>query len=532
MATRQDDGERFSLNLSTINPNLKEVQYAVRGPVLDRAMAIDRDLARGTGSYPFKEVIYCNIGDVQAMGHQPITYIRQLIAVCLSPGKYFEPGSHDVKAHGNSHLKEVVDILAEEASSEERERLHRLVGGLSLANEQRAADILDEIPRDVKERANVLLNSLGGSYTDSQGISVIRQHVAEFITRRDGPEFPGDPARLFLLNGATEGIKAVFYMCMDPGRACGVMIPIPQYPIYTASISEFGARKIEYYLDEEKDWAVDVGDMRRRVREARSYCQPRILAVINPGNPTGQCLAKENIREIVQLCREEGLVIIADEVYQENIYDDAIEFTSFRKVVKEMGADDVQLVSIHSVSKGYTGECGVRGGYMELLGFDNVMGEINKLFRTKLCPNTMGQVVTDAMVYPPQEGSPSYELYKEERKRTQVALRRKADLVCRRFNSVPGVSCRRVRGAMYAFPQIHLPPRAIEEAKKQSLPPDQYYCMQFLEKKGVCVVPGSGFGQKEGTWHFRTTILPSEADLEKMLDHFADFHVTFTKEHS
>jgi alanine transaminase len=342
-----------------------------------------------------------------------------------------------------------------------------------------------------------------GSYTDSQGISVIRQHVAEFITRRDGPEFPGDPARLFLLNGATEGIKAVFYMCMDPGRACGVMIPIPQYPIYTASISEFGARKIEYYLDEEKDWAVDVGDMRRRVREARSYCQPRILAVINPGNPTGQCLAKENIREIVQLCREEGLVIIADEVYQENIYDDAIEFTSFRKVVKEMGADDVQLVSIHSVSKGYTGECGVRGGYMELLGFDNVMGEINKLFRTKLCPNTMGQVVTDAMVYPPQEGSPSYELYKEERKRTQVALRRKADLVCRRFNSVPGVSCRRVRGAMYAFPQIHLPPRAIEEAKKQSLPPDQYYCMQFLEKKGVCVVPGSGFGQKEGTWHFR-----------------------------
>lgn len=323
MATRQDDGERFSLNLSTINPNLKEVQYAVRGPVLDRAMAIDRDLARGTGSYPFKEVIYCNIGDVQAMGHQPITYIRQLIAVCLSPGKYFEPGSHEVKAHGNSHLKEVVDILAEEASSEERERLHRLVGGLSLANEQRAADILDEIPRDVKERANVLLNSLGGrslgSYTDSQGISVIRQHVAEFITRRDGPEFPGDPARLFLLNGATEGIKAVFYMCMDPGRACGVMIPIPQYPIYTASISEFGARKIEYYLDEEKDWAVDVGDMRRRVREARSYCQPRILAVINPGNPTGQCLAKENIREIVQLCREEGLVIIADEVYQENI---------------------------------------------------------------------------------------------------------------------------------------------------------------------------------------------------------------------
>ena len=125
--------------------------------------------------------------------------------------------------------------------------------------------------------------------------------------------------------------------------------------------------------------------MRRRVREARNSCQPRILAIINPGNPTGecvcvcvcvcslfhslslslppshlshpgQCLAEENIRDIVELCREEGLVIIADEVYQENVYDAAIRFTSFRKVVKQMKADDVQLVSIHSISKGYTGE--------------------------------------------------------------------------------------------------------------------------------------------------------------------------------
>jgi alanine transaminase len=361
---------------------------------------------------------------------------------------------------------------------------------------------------------------------------VIREHVADFITRRDGSEYPGDPSKLFLLNGATDGIKAVFYMCVDPGVPCGVMIPIPQYPIYTASISEFGAEKIEYYLEEDRDWAVDVEDMRKRVRAARSYCQPRILAVINPGNPTGQCLAKENIREIVQLCREEGLVIIADEVYQENIYDDDVHFTSFRKVVKEMGADDIQLVSIHSVSKGYTGECGVRGGYMELLGFDNVLDEINKLFRTKLCPNTMGQVVTDAMVYPPDLGSPSYDLYRKERQQTQAELRNKADLVYKRFNSIPGVSCRRVRGAMYAFPKIELPPKAIEVAKSLGIAPDMYYCLRFLEEQGVCVVPGSGFGQREGSWHFRTTILPSENDLEKMLDRFRDFHIKFTQQHS
>jgi alanine transaminase len=87
-----------------------------------------------------------------------------------------------------------------------------------------------------------------GSYTDSQGIHVIREHVADFITRRDGSEYPGDPSKLFLLNGATDGIKAVFYMCVDPGVPCGVMIPIPQYPIYTASISEFGAEKVCLFI--------------------------------------------------------------------------------------------------------------------------------------------------------------------------------------------------------------------------------------------------------------------------------------------
>ena len=87
-----------------------------------------------------------------------------------------------------------------------------------------------------------------GSYTDSQGIGVIRQHVADFITQRDGPEYPGDPSQIFLLNGATDGIKGVFYMCMDSSVPCGVMIPIPQYPIYTASIAEFGAEKVLQYI--------------------------------------------------------------------------------------------------------------------------------------------------------------------------------------------------------------------------------------------------------------------------------------------
>ena len=120
------------------------------------------------GSYPFKEVIYCNIGDVQAMGHQPITYIRQLIAVCLSPGKYFNSGSDHPGPHNTRDtVRDLVSALAEDGrvGSDERLKLKQLaspVDGLSPETEAKIGDLLDEIPRDVKERADILLNSLGG----------------------------------------------------------------------------------------------------------------------------------------------------------------------------------------------------------------------------------------------------------------------------------------------------------------------------------------------------------------------------------
>lgn len=495
--------EKFCLNLDTVNPFLRNMEYAVRGPILNRALEIEQDLKKEDHNYPFRNVIYCNIGDVQAMGNQPLTYIRQLLTVCLNPHKYLGLENSRLEVRGE---------------------------------EKGAGEVVEDIPTDVRERALILLRDIQGhslgTYTDSRGISVVRKHIADFITKRDGTGFPADPNNIFLLNGATDGIKAILFTCMDQKTDCGVMIPIPQYPIYTASIAEFGAKKIEYYLDEDKDWAVDIEDMRRSVSEAHSECQPRVLVVINPGNPTGQCLEVDNMREIVRLCQEEGMLLIADEVYQENIYDDAVSFTSFRKVVKEMEATDVQLISFNSISKGYVGECGMRGGYMDMLNVhDDVIKQIYKLFCTKLCPNSLGQVVIDAMVSSPEEGSPSYKLFREERSRALQVLCNKAEMVYDRFNAIPSVSCNRVRGSMYAFPRVHLPPNAVAHAKSLGMAPDAYYCMQFLERKGVCVVPGSGFGQREGTWHFRTTILPSETALSEMLDRFEDFHVQFMQEY-
>lgn len=172
---------------------------------------------------------------------------------------------------------------------------------------------------------------------------------------------------------------------------------------------------------------------------------------------------------------------------------------------------------------------------MELIGFDDaVLDQVYKLASTKLCANSPGQVVTEVMVNPPQLGQPSYELFEQEKKSILDSLKRRAEMVYERFNSVDGVSCNRVEGAMYAFPRVEIPQAATADAVKEdpAMQIDEFYCLQFLRQYGVCVVPGSGFGQLPGTWHFRTTILPPEKDLDEMLKKFELFHKSFIKKYS
>jgi aspartate/methionine/tyrosine aminotransferase len=174
------------------------------------------------------------------------------------------------------------------------------------------------------------------------------------------------------------------------------------------------------------------------------------------------------------------------------------------------------------VSKGFLGECGHRGGYLECRNVpEPVMDEITKLQSISLCANSAGQVATFLLVHPPRPGGPSHELYRRERAEVLETLRRKAEIVERGLNAVPGITCNRVAGAMYAFPRITLPKGVTDEA----------YCLALLEETGICVVPGSGFGQEEGTWHFRTTILPPMDQIEQVVKRLADFHVAFTRRH-
>lgn len=258
------------------------------------------------------------------------------------------------------------------------------------------------------------------------------------------------------------------------------------------------------------------------------------MVVINPGNPTGQVLTRKNIEEIIKFARKHELFLLADEVYQDNVYAKDSRFHSFKKVLTEMGSpySEMELASFMSCSKGYMGECGLRGGYAEVINLcPEVKAMYLKALSAMLCPTVLGQVVIDCVVDPPKKGDPSYNLYIEEKNAVLDSLKLRAKMVEDTFNAFEGFSCNVVQGAMYAFPQIKLPPKAIEEAKKRKQQPDVFYAFELLENTGVCIVPGSGFGQQPGTFHFRTTILPQPEKLKAMLEIFNSFHKEFMKKY-
>jgi aspartate/methionine/tyrosine aminotransferase len=243
----------------------------------------------------------------------------------------------------------------------------------------------------------------------------------------------------------------------------------------------------------------------------------KAIVVINPGNPTGAVLEKESVKEVVDFARANDLIIMADEVYQENTY--GYEFVSFAKA---LGNSGVPLFSYHSTSKGFYGECGHRGGYVEVRNPPKVQGTDSNLAEVllkqasvRLCSNTVGQVVTHLMVSPPEKGSQPYEQFTKEKETILKDLYDKAAMIAKAFERMEGVKCFGRIGAMYLFPRLEKLPAGST---------DFDYCMGLLEATGICTVNGAGFGQKEGTSHLRIAFLPPKDVLEKVLPQWIEFH--------
>ena len=357
-----------------------------------------------------------------------------------------------------------------------------------------APDLIDQVnyPDDVKQRAKRLLagckGSSVGSYSASPGVEVIREDIANYISERDG--VPSRAEDILLCTGASDGIKTILTMLMtgqDGNNRAGIMIPVPQYPLYSATLTEYNAYSIPYYLNEDKHWGLEVSELQRAINDAKGKCIPRAICIINPGNPTGQVLTKQNIQDVIKFAKAEGLVILADEVYQHNIYGAGCEFFSFKKVLSEMGSDykNMELASFMSASKGFMGECGFREGYCEVVNLQpDVKACLLKSISAKLCPPVLGQVVMDCIVNPPKPGDSSYETFKKEKDGVLSELKQKAKIVTDLFNSIPGIKCNEVQGAMYAFPRLFLPEKAVKEAEAKGQTPDSFYCFQLLESTG------------------------------------------------
>ena len=234
-------------------------------------------------------------------------------------------------------------------------------------------------------------------------------------------------------------------ICSSPKT--GVLVPIPQYPLYTATLSVLDATCVPYYLDEEKEWGTNLDAIKSALHNAKQLgIDTRAIAVINPGNPTGASLKPEEVQEVIKFAAEEKLVVIADEVYQTNVF--IGKFYSFKKGLRDLQKaepgkyDEVELVSLHSISKGMVGECGHRGGYYELIGFDpKVVAELYKFVSIQLCPPVIGQCIVECMVHPPVDSEPSYELYKKEYDGIYEGLHKRANALYDAFKEMEGVHC-------------------------------------------------------------------------------------------
>ncbi|XP_026518308.1 alanine aminotransferase 2-like [Terrapene carolina triunguis] len=302
---------RKVLTLDSVNPCVKGARLPTLGPLLERASEIQRQLAQGEEK-PFREVIWCHSGDPHAAGQRPITFLRQVAAICAYP-----------------------------------ELLHA-----------------DSMPRDAKQRASRILQELNsssaGAYNMEYVTTAVPQRVARYLERRDGG-IRCDPRNIVTCGGITTAIVDFLSLVVneqDPRRA-GVLLPVPGHPLFADAVALAGAVGVQYHLDEEGDWALDVGEIRRVLSQARGHCTPKVLCVINPGYPTGHVLSRRHIQDVLQLAARERLLLLADEVHQDCVFTPDSPFLSFKRVLCELGpavSSAVQLISFYSVSKGFAAE--------------------------------------------------------------------------------------------------------------------------------------------------------------------------------
>ncbi|BDT66280.1 glutamate-pyruvate aminotransferase AlaA [Comamonadaceae bacterium OS-1] len=350
-------------------------------------------------------------------------------------------------------------------------------------------DSPEEIQQDMIRN---LPNSAG--YSDSKGIFGARKAVMHYTQQQGVKSVTLDD--IYLGNGASELIVMATNALLNDGDE--LLLPAPDYPLWTAAVSLSGGTPVHYICDEANGWMPDLDDIRARITP-----RTKGIVVINPNNPTGALYSDALLKGIVALAREFGLVVFADEVYDKVLYDGA-KHTAMASL-----SDDVLTLTFNSLSKSYR-SCGYRAGWMVVSGDkkparDYIEG-LNMLSNMRLCANVPGQWAIQTAL----GGYQSINDLVGEGGR----LRRQRDLAYELITAIPGVSCVKPTAALYMFPKLDRAMYPIED--------DQQFILELLQETHVMLVQGTGFNWPTPD-HFRIVFLPHEDDLREAIQRVAKF---------
>ena len=331
-------------------------------------------------------------------------------------------------------------------------------------------------------------------YSDSKGIFAARKAVMHETQKQGIRGVTLDD--IYLGNGASELISMATNALLDNGDE--LLLPAPDYPLWTAATSLSGGTPVHYVCDEANGWMPNLADIRSKVTP-----RTKGIVVINPNNPTGALYSRELLQGIVEIAREHGLVIFADEVYDKVLYDGAVHTP-----LASLSAD-VLTLTFNSLSKAYR-SCGYRAGWMVVSGDKKLAKDyiegLNMLSNMRLCANVPGQWAVQTALGGYQSIN---DLICEGGR-----LRQQRDLAYELINAIPGVSCVKPQGALYMFPRL--------DPEIYPIKDDQEFFLEVLQETKVMLVQGTGFNWPHPD-HFRIVFLPHEADLREAINRLADF---------
>ncbi len=378
--------------------------------------------------------------------------------------------------------------ILEEAKKLEEEGYHILK--LHIGN---PAPFGFETPDEIVHDIIVNLTNAQG-YCDSKGVFSARKAVMQYTQDKGirGVEIED----IFMGNGVSELIVMAMQGLLNARDE--VLIPAPDYPLWTAAVNLSGGKAVHYLCDESSDWYPDIKDIKSKITQ-----KTKAIVVINPNNPTGAVYPVDILQEIIKIAREHSLIVYSDEIYDKILYDDNTH------VSPASLADDVFFITFNGLSKVYRA-AGFRAGWMILSGNRSMAAGyiegLNMLASMRLCSNVPAQ-------YGIQTALGGYQSIKDLVK-PGGRLMEQREIVYKLLTQIPGVSCVKPKGALYIFPKL--------DQKKFSIKDDQKFAYDLLLEKKILIVQGTGFNWPKPD-HFRIVFLPQADLLEKAIGQLGDF---------